>query len=106
MSEPPGKSPSKYHDIFSRKPLHIGNNKISSYITYIWEDEHIEMVGSNKWKCLSHNFIFRVSILSSSRSCNQNQKYVHKMILRFNQLSSFIKIKGTTDNKIYLEGSS
>ena len=44
MSDTPGKLPSKYHHIFSWKPLHIGENEVISSITSIWEDDRIEMV--------------------------------------------------------------
>ena len=52
MVDPSGNSTSKYHLIFSRKPLHSGNSEVLSYISSIWEDDHIENLEKNQWKCL------------------------------------------------------
>ena len=60
MIYPPGNSPSKYHHLFSQKPSHIGNTEVLSYISSIWEDDRIERLENNQWKCLWCNVIFQV----------------------------------------------
>ena len=52
MSDPPGNSPSKYHHLFSWKPLQVGNIEFFSSISYIWEDDRIERLENIQWKCL------------------------------------------------------
>ena len=52
MADPYGNSPSKYHLLFSRKPLNSDNIAVLSSISSIWEDEHIEKLEDNQWKCL------------------------------------------------------
>ena len=52
MVDPYGKSPSKYHLLFSRKPLNSGNIAVLIFISSIWEDDLIEMFKDNQWKCL------------------------------------------------------
>ena len=52
MADPSGNSPSKYHHLFSRKPSHAGNIEVISSISSIWEDDHIEKLEKNQWKCL------------------------------------------------------
>ena len=52
MADPYGNSPSKYHILISRKPSNSGNIAVLSSISSIWEDEHIEKLGDNQWKCL------------------------------------------------------
>ena len=52
MVDPYGNSLSKYYLLFSRKPSNSGNIAVLSYILSIWEDEHIEKLEDNQWKCL------------------------------------------------------
>ena len=52
MTDPYGNSPSKYHLLFSRKPSNSGNIAVIISISSIWEDEHIEKLEDNQWKCL------------------------------------------------------
>ena len=52
MADPYGNSPSKYHFLFSRKTLNLGNIAVLSYISSIWEEKHIEKLENNQWKCL------------------------------------------------------
>ena len=52
MAEPYGNSPSKYHLLFSCKLSNSGNIAVLSSISSIWEDEHIEKLEDNQWKCL------------------------------------------------------
>ena len=58
MSDPPGNSPSKYNHLFRQKPSHVGNIKVLSYISSICEDDCIERLENNQWKCLWCNVIF------------------------------------------------
>ena len=59
MADPSGDSPSKYHLLFSRKPLQSGNIEVLSSISSIWEDDRIEKLGNNHWKCLWCNVKFQ-----------------------------------------------
>ena len=59
MTYPPGNSPSKCHNLFSKKPSHKGNTKVLSYISSIWEDDSIEGLENNQWKYLLCNVIFQ-----------------------------------------------
>ena len=58
MADPSGNSPSKYHLLFSRKPLNSGNIAVLGSISSIWEEEHIEKLENNQWKCLWCNVKF------------------------------------------------
>ena len=58
MADPSGKSPSKYHILFSQKPLHSGNIEVLSYISFIKEDNHVEKLENNPRKCLWCNVKF------------------------------------------------
>ena len=59
MADPSGNSPSKYHLLFSQKPSHSGNIEFRSSISSIWEDDHIEKLENNQWKCLWCNVKFQ-----------------------------------------------
>ena len=52
MADPYGNSTSKYHLLFGRKPSDSGNNAVLTSKISIWEDDHIEKLGDNQWKCL------------------------------------------------------
>ena len=52
MADPYGNSHSKYHLLFSRKPSNSGNIVVLRSISSIWEDNHIEKLKDNQWKCL------------------------------------------------------
>ena len=56
---PYGNSPSKYHHLFNRDPLQIGNIEVLGYISSIWVDEHIENLENNQWTCLWSNVKFQ-----------------------------------------------
>ena len=52
MADPSGNSPSKYHLLFSQKPLNSGNIDVLSPISSIWEDDHIEKLENDQGKCI------------------------------------------------------
>ena len=52
MSDLSGNSLSYYNLLFSLKPSNSGNIAVLSYISSIWEDDHIEKLENNQWKCL------------------------------------------------------
>ena len=52
MEDPYGNSPSKYHLLFGRKPLNSENIAVLTSIKSIWEDDQIEKLEHNQWKCL------------------------------------------------------
>ena len=52
MVDPYGNSSSKYHLLFGRKPSNSGNIAVLTSIKSIWEDDHIEKLEDNQWKCL------------------------------------------------------
>ena len=59
MSDPPGNSLSKYYHLFSQEPFHLGNIKVLSSISSIWEDYRIERLENNQWKYLWCNIKFQ-----------------------------------------------
>ena len=59
MEDPYVNSPSKYHLFFSSEPSKSGNIAVLSSISSIWEDEHIEKLENNQWKCLWHDVKFQ-----------------------------------------------
>ena len=59
MAYPHGNSLSKYHPLFGRKPLSSKNIAVLTSIKSIWDDEHIEKLEDNKWKCLWCDFKFQ-----------------------------------------------
>ena len=52
MADPYGNSPSKYHLIFGSKPSNSVNIAVLTLIKSIWEDDQIENLEDNQWKCL------------------------------------------------------
>ena len=52
MADPHGNSPSKYNLLFRRKPLKSKNIAVLTSIKSIWNDDHIEKLEDNQWKCL------------------------------------------------------
>ena len=58
MADPHGNSPSKYHLLFGRKPSNSKNIAILTSIKSIWDDDHIEKLKDNQWKCLWCGFTF------------------------------------------------
>ena len=52
MADPYGNSPSKYHLLFGRKPSNSDNIAVLTTIKSIWEDDQIEKLEDNQWKCL------------------------------------------------------
>ena len=52
MEDPHGNSPSKYHLFFGRKPSNSKNIVVLTSIKSIWDDDHIEKLEDNQWKCL------------------------------------------------------
>ena len=59
MADPYGNSPSKNHLLFGRKPLNSDNIAVLTSIKLIWDDDHIEKLEDNQWKCLWCNFTFQ-----------------------------------------------
>ena len=59
MADPHGNSPSKYHLLFGRKPSNSNNIAVLTSIKSIWDDNHIEKLKENQWKCLWCDFTFQ-----------------------------------------------
>ena len=59
MADPYGNSHSKYNLLFNRKPLNSGNIAVLSSISSIWEDEYLEKLEDNQWKCLWYDIKFQ-----------------------------------------------
>ena len=59
MADPIGNSPSKYHLLFGRQPLNSKNIAVLTSIKSIWDDDHIENLEDNQWKCLWCDFTFQ-----------------------------------------------
>ena len=58
MADPHGNSPSKYHLLFGRKPSNSKNIAALTSIKSIWDDDRIENLEDNQWKCLWCGFKF------------------------------------------------
>ena len=52
MAYPYGNSPSKYHLLFGSKPSNSDNIAVLTSIKSIWDDDQIEKLEDNQWKCL------------------------------------------------------
>ena len=59
MADPHGNSPSKYHLLFGRKSSNSKNIALLTSIKSIWDDDHIEKLEDNQWKCLWCDFTFQ-----------------------------------------------
>ena len=59
MADPYDNSPSKYHLLFGRKPSNSDNIAVLTSIKSFWEDDHIEKLEDNQWKCLWCDVIFQ-----------------------------------------------
>ena len=59
MADLSSNSPSKYHLVFSQKPSKSGNIAVLISISSIWEDEQIEKLKNNQWKCLRCDIKFQ-----------------------------------------------
>ena len=59
MADPHGNSPSKYHLLFGRKPSNSKNIAVLTSIKSIWNEDHIEKLKDNQWKCLWCDFTFQ-----------------------------------------------
>ena len=59
MADPHGNSPAKYHLLFGRKPSNSKNIAVLTSIKSIWDDDHIEKLEDNQWKCLWCDFTFQ-----------------------------------------------
>ena len=59
MADPYGNSPSKYHLLFGQKSSNSDNIAVLTSIKLIWEDEKIEKLKYNQWKCLWCDFTFQ-----------------------------------------------
>ena len=77
MADPYGNSPSKYHLIFIQKPSQSGNIEVLSSISYIWEDDRIEKLKNNQWKCLWCNVKFQGINATKALSHVIGTKYMH-----------------------------
>ena len=78
MAYPYGNSPSEYHLVFSRKPLYSGNIEVISSISSIWEDNHIEKLDNNQWKCLWCYVKFQVNNATKDLARVIGTKFMHK----------------------------
>ena len=52
MVYPCGNSPSKDHLLFGLKPSNSDNIAVLNSIKLIWDDDEIEKLEDNQWKCL------------------------------------------------------
>ena len=77
MADPSDKSLSKYHLIVSRKPSNLGNISVLSPISSIQEDDYIEKLETNLWKCLWFNFKFQGINATKSLARVIGTKYMH-----------------------------
>ena len=77
MACPSVNSPSKYHHLFSWKPSHVGNIEVLSSISSIWEDDHIEKLKNNQWKCLWCNVKFQGINATKSLAHLIGTKFMH-----------------------------
>ena len=59
MADPYGNSSSKYHLLFGRKPSNSDNIAVLTSIKWIWEDDQIEKLEDNQWKCLWCDVMFQ-----------------------------------------------
>ena len=59
MADPYGNSWSNYYILLSHKPYHSDNIEVISSISFIWEDDHIDKLENNHWKCLWCNVKFQ-----------------------------------------------
>ena len=59
MADPHENSPSKYHLHFGRKPSNSKKIAVLTSIKSIWDDDHIEKLEDNKWKCIWCDFTFQ-----------------------------------------------
>ena len=82
MADPSVNSPSKYHHLFSQKPSHSVNIEVLSFISSIWEYDHIEKLENNQWKCLWCNVKFQGINASKYLAHVIGTKYMHINIPR------------------------
>ena len=59
MTDPHCNSPSKYHLFFWRKPPNSKKIAVLTSIKSIWDEDHIEKLEDNQWKCLWCDFTFQ-----------------------------------------------
>ena len=59
MADPYGNSPSKYHLLFGRKPSNSKTIAVLTSIQLIWDDDYIEKLEDDQWKCLWCDFTFQ-----------------------------------------------
>ena len=59
MADPYGNSSSKNHLLFGRKPSNSNNIAVLTSIKLIWDDNHIDKLEDNQWKCLWCDFTFQ-----------------------------------------------
>ena len=60
MADSHGNSPSNYHLLFGCKPSNSTNIAVLTSIKSIWDDDDIEKLEDNQWKCLWCDFTFQV----------------------------------------------
>ena len=77
---PYGNSPSKYHLLFSRKPSNSRNIEVLSSISSLWEDEYIEKLEDNQWKCLCCDVKFQDINTTKYLAHIIGTKYMHMQI--------------------------
>ena len=59
MEEPYSNSPSKYHLLFGRKPSNSDNIAVLTSIKSSWDNNQIEKLEDNQWKCLRCDVTFQ-----------------------------------------------
>ena len=77
MADPHGNSPSKYHLFFGRKPSNSKNIVVLTSIKSIWDDDHIEKLEDNQWKCLWCDFTFQRINATKSLAHVIGTKFMH-----------------------------
>ena len=58
MSDPSSYSPPNYHPLFNKKEPSPETNMNLYFISSIWDDDLIERLGDDKWKCIWCDDIF------------------------------------------------
>ena len=95
-----GNSPSKYHLIISCKASNSVNIAFLSSISSIWEDDHIEKLEDNQWKCLWCDV--KCQGINATKSLDHvigDQMYEHTEIGSFSLSRLFINIQVVTENQ-------
>ena len=98
MADPYGNSPSKYHLLFGRKPSNSGNIAVLTSISSIWEDDHIEKLEDNQWRCLWCDVTFQEINSTKDLAHVIGTKSMHIKRRTASMDQAHIKIQGVTEN--------